>query len=89
MNPTRFTDDIRQALQREPGQAVPVEDDQTKRVYFVYTEDLHLRATQALRAHEDLAAIQEGLEQMEAGLGRPLHEVDADIRKEFGFPPRK
>ena len=36
----------------------------------------------------DHAAIREGFAQMEAGGGRPTADVDADIREEFGFPPR-
>ncbi len=38
---------------------------------------------------EVIASIRRGYEQMEAGEGRPLAEVDADIRKELGFPPRQ
>jgi hypothetical protein len=33
-------------------------------------------------------AIQEGIDAMNAGDMRPWEEVDADIRREFGFPPR-
>ena len=88
MNPTKFTDNIRQALQQNPGKAIPVEDDQTHRVYFVYTEDLHLKATEALRAQEDLAAIQAGIDAMEAGRTIPLAEADKQIREELGFRPR-
>ena len=84
----KLTDEMRQALQQNPDRAVPIEDDQTHKVFFVYNEGLHLRATQALEEQEDHAAIREGIKQMEAGQGRPLSEVDADIRKEFGYPPR-
>ena len=37
---------------------------------------------------DDVASIQRGIEQMEAGMGRPFDEVDADIRKTLGFPRR-
>lgn len=33
-------------------------------------------------------AIQEGIDAMNAGDMRAWDEVDADIRREFGFPPR-
>lgn len=33
-------------------------------------------------------AIQEGIDAMNAGRMRPWEEVDADIRRHFGFPPR-
>ncbi len=33
-------------------------------------------------------AIAEGIAQMEAGQGKPLHEVKAEVRAEFGYPPR-
>ena len=84
----KLTEEQRQALKGHQGRPIPVEDDQTHRVYFLYTQDLHQRAEQALREQEDNAAIQEGIEQMEAGLGRSLGEADAEIRKKLGFPPR-
>lgn len=37
---------------------------------------------------DDVASIQRGIELMEAGMGRPFDEVDADIRKTLGFPRR-
>jgi predicted transcriptional regulator len=33
-------------------------------------------------------AIQEGIDDMNAGRMQPWEEVDAEIRREFGFPPR-
>lgn len=36
---------------------------------------------------EVIASIQRGYEQMKAGEGRSLAEVDSDIRKELGFAP--
>ena len=50
-------------------------------------EDDVLRA--ALRAlalrHEELAAIQAGVDDMEAGRLRLFEDVDADMRRQFGF----
>ncbi|HVJ67403.1 MAG TPA: hypothetical protein VM510_05430 [Caulifigura sp.] len=34
------------------------------------------------------AAIQEGIDAMHRGDMRPFEEVEAEIRSEFGFPPR-
>ena len=51
--------------------------------------DMHEGAMQALRERDDLASIARGIEQMEAGEGRPLAEADTAMRKEFGFPPRQ
>jgi antitoxin ParD1/3/4 len=54
------------------------------------SEDEVLR--DALRAlaekNEDLAAIRAGIEDMEAGRVRPLGDVDAQIRRKFGFKPK-
>lgn len=38
---------------------------------------------------EDVAAIQEGLDDLWAGRVHPLDEVDAEIRQRFGFRPRQ
>jgi len=37
----------------------------------------------------DIASIQQGIEQMEAGLGRPIEESEADLRSQLGFGPRQ
>jgi len=84
---TKLPAELREAI-RQGGNSLRLEDDQTHAVYFVVDEDTHRRAMRALREQEDHQAIREGIEQMEAGQGRPVAEVDADIRKEFGFPPR-
>jgi putative addiction module CopG family antidote len=51
------------------------------------SEDDVLRA--ALRAlalrHEELTAIQAGVDDVEAGRLRPFEDVDADMRRQFGF----
>ena len=41
------------------------------------------------REQAEVAAIQEGLDDVAAGRIRPLAEVDAEIREQFGFKPRK
>ncbi len=79
--------ELRQAIQQNPNQ-VRLEDEQTHAVYVIIDEETHRRAMQALQEQEDWESIQRGLKQREQGLGQPLAEVDAEIRKEFGFPPR-
>ena len=84
-----LSNEIWQALREHPGDPVTIEDGQTHTVYVLVQQDLHRRAMVALRRQEDdQASIRRGLEQMEAGQGRPLAEVDADIRQRLGFSPR-
>ena len=66
-----------------------VVDPTTNRIYILVDHDTHQQAMAALQRQRDVAAIQRGIDDMEAGRGRPLEEVDADIREEFGFPPRQ
>jgi Arc/MetJ-type ribon-helix-helix transcriptional regulator len=51
------------------------------------SEDDVLRAAlEALSVrHDELVAIQAGLDDMEAGRLRPFEDVDADIRRQFDF----
>jgi len=52
------------------------------------TEDVLREALAALaRQRDEVAAITEGIEDMEAGRYRPLDEVDLEIRAAHGFPP--
>ncbi len=85
----KITNEIREAISAGRGQPVCVEDEQTNKVYVLVDQETHQRAMQALKQQEDMAAIQEGIEQMEAGLGQPVDEADADIRKDLGFPSRQ
>ena len=83
----KVTDEIRQALQNQPGSPVRIEDDQTHQVYVIVDERTHEQAMQALREQQDdIAAIQAGIEDMEAGRFRPLEEVDAELRKKHNIP---
>jgi hypothetical protein len=45
-------------------------------------------AGQASAQQKDLAAIAQGIAQMEAGLGKPLDEAVADIRARLELPAR-
>jgi predicted transcriptional regulator len=85
MNP-KITEEQRQALIAGHGEA-QVEDDQTHNVYVIVEKDAHEQTLQALR-EQDIAAIQAGIEDMEAGRTVSLEEAAAEIRKELGFPPR-
>jgi len=40
------------------------------------------------RESEEVAAIQIGVDDMEAGRYRPFEEIEVEIRKEFGFKER-
>ena len=84
----RLSEEQRQALAALEGGPIEVEDEQTHKVYVLVDQDLHRRGMRALEEQEDLAAVRQGIEQMEAGLGQPLDEVDDEIRNKLGFPPR-
>ena len=49
-------------------------------------EDVLRDAMRALRVQDrEIAAIQAGIDDMEAGRVRPFEDVDAEIRDDFGF----
>jgi len=53
-------------------------------------DDVLCDALQALAERSaDLAAIQAGIDDMKAGRMKPLAEVDAEIRRRRGLPPRR
>ncbi|MBI1899864.1 MAG: type II toxin-antitoxin system ParD family antitoxin [Planctomycetia bacterium] len=55
---------------------------------YASEEDVLRRALVALRERrEDLAAIQEGIDDLEAGRVRPIEEVVDEIRARHGFAP--
>ena len=85
----QLSSDLTRAIDAQPGRPIKVEHPGTREVYVIVDNDTHERAMRALREQEDLASIARGTEQMEAGEGRPLAEVDAEMRAELGLPPRK
>jgi len=87
MNP-KLTEEMRAALKQQPGGPVRVEDEETHEVYVIIDDQTHKRAMEALRQQEDLAAIQGGIDDMEAERVVPFEEVDARIRNKLGLPPR-
>jgi predicted transcriptional regulator len=52
------------------------------------SEDDVLRAamTALEREHDDIAAIQAGIEDIEAGRFRPFAEIDAELRQKYNIP---
>ena len=84
----KLSEDQRRALSERPCGPVQVEDDQTHKFYVLVDLQLHERAMEALRQQDDLAAIQAGIDDMEAGRIVTLEEADAEIRKDVGFTPR-
>lgn len=85
----KLNDDLQQAVDAQADRPMAAEHEPTRKVYYIYTELMHQKASQALREQENNDAIAEGLRQMENGEGRPLNEVDAEMRKDFGLQPRQ
>jgi len=83
----RLPDEIRRAI-AESTDVLRFEDEETRAVYVLLDENTHRRAMRALREQEDWEAVQRGLADREVDHGQPMAEVDAEIREEFGFPPR-
>ena len=83
-----LTDDQRRSLQQHPEKPIEFRDEKTKRLYFIVDPVLLDRAQDAMRRLADLAAIQEGIADLEAGRGLPVDEADRQIREKLGFPPR-
>ena len=79
---------IADALDANGKEELPVVHPTTNRLYVVVDDETHRKAMEALRRQEDRDAIAEGISQMESGQGKPLHEVEAELRAEFGYPPR-
>ena len=85
----RLSDEQRQALDRQP-EGIEVEDGQTQKVYVLIDAALHDRAMQSLKRQEDHAAIQAGIDDMEAGRVVPYEEVSRNLhthlREKYGLP---
>jgi predicted transcriptional regulator len=75
----KLTPEQRAALDRSDG-PVLVEDDQRNRVYFLVDESTFNKVQQ----QEDLAAIREGIADMEAGRIVTMEDLDARIRARLG-----
>jgi predicted transcriptional regulator len=77
----KLTPEQCEALDRSDG-PLPVEDERTHRVYYVVDEP----TLASLQRQEDLAAIREGIADMEAGRIVTLEELDARIRARIVLP---
>jgi predicted transcriptional regulator len=78
--PPKITPEQREALGHSIG-PVLVEDEQTRRVYFLVDPS----TLETLQRQEDLAAIRDGIADMEAGRVAPLAEVMERIRSNLGL----
>jgi hypothetical protein len=85
---TTLSDEQARALRKRPDGPVPVEDNQTHRVYVLVDQTTHERAMDALQQQEDIDAIQAGVDAAAAGHVALLEETDVRIREQLGFPPR-
>jgi len=77
----KASDEITKALDAANGEAVTVEVPGRDRAYVLVDIETHHQAMEALEHQRNVAAIQVGIDQMEAGLGRPLDEAMDDIRR--------
>jgi hypothetical protein len=82
----KLTDEQREAIRQR--ESVKVEDDKTRKVYFIVEGDLHDRAMQALEEHDARRAIRSGLDDLVAGRVLQFSAFDARLRKKFGLPAR-
>jgi len=80
----KITPEQREALGRSLG-PVLVEDDQTQRLYYLVDEPTF----DLLERQKDIAAIREGIADMEAGRLVTLDELDARIRARFSMASRQ
>jgi predicted transcriptional regulator len=83
----KLPEDQRHALRDCPNGPIPIEDEETRRRYVLVDAATHQRAIEALAQQDDLAAIQAGIDDMEAGRVASLEEVDARIRAKLGMAP--
>ena len=80
-----MSEEQREALQKDPGKPITIEDDQAQAFYVLIDAELHQRAMTALQQQQDWESIQQGIAQADAGDTMPLEEADRKIREEFGF----
>lgn len=79
----KLTNEQREALDHADG-PVAVTDERTNRVYFLVDE----ATFKAMQQQEDLAAVRQGIADMEAGRLVTLDELDARIRARLSAPPK-
>lgn len=74
----KLTPDLQKALREAGSQPLEFLDPDTGTFYV-------LIAKEQVVTRNDVASIQRGIEQMNAGLGRPIDESKADLEKRLGF----
>lgn len=79
----KLTAEQREALRHGDG-PIAVEDEQTHQVYFIVDKS----TLEAIRKEQDMAAIREGLADVEAGRVTPVGDSIARIRQQLGLPQR-
>ena len=79
----------RDAIVTGNGRPVAVRDEMSDALYVLVDAETHRQAMEALERQGQLDSIRRGIEQMEAGLGRPASEAEAALRAKHGFPPRQ
>lgn len=82
-----LTDNELRELQRKPT-GIRCEDQTTHKVYLVLDEHVGRQAIDALRQQKQFEDLQISVGQADAGDTMPLEEADAQLRAEFGLPPR-
>jgi len=80
----KITPEQRFAIDHSHG-PVPVEDEKTKRLYFLVDESTFTN----MQRQEDLAAIREGMADAEAGRVLTLDELDVRIRAHLDSLPKE
>jgi predicted transcriptional regulator len=83
MSMTKLTPEQCEALDRSEG-PLAVEDERTHRVYYVVDEP----TLADLQRQADLAAIRDGIADMEAGRVVTLEELDSRIRARLALPSK-
>lgn len=85
----KLSEEQKQALAARAGRPIEVEDPETHQVFVLMDSDEYERAVAALRKEADLASIQRGLDDMEAGRYSSLQEAEARMRSKLGLPERQ
>ena len=83
----KLSKEQRELLHSTNGDELEVVDETTNKVYVIVTKE-RWQSHQSLDP-ADLAAIQRGIDDLEAGRVLPLQEADDQLREQLGFPHRQ
>ncbi len=80
----KLTNEQSEAL-HQAGDEMPILDPSTNKLYVVVEQSVHEQAKAALQRQqkEDLLAIQQGIDDMQAGRVMPLEEAHQEIKSKF------